>query len=100
MSSDRPRPSSSPGRRRRGRLWPAPPESARLYCGLHPSKVHIFRYFLEAEDHLGLMTVTDRRKAIVQLRFSPHQREEVLRFLDDLRTVLPFSILAEGRTPE
>jgi hypothetical protein len=76
---------------------PAPTESARLYCRLDPAKVHLFRYFLEAEDNLGLMTVVDRREAVAQIRFSPHQEEAMLRFLDDLRTVLPFSLLARGR---
>jgi hypothetical protein len=76
---------------------PAPPESARLYCRLHPSQVHLFRYFLEAEDNLGLMTVVDRWGAVAQIRFSPHQEAEMLRFLDDLRTILPFSLIPRIR---
>jgi hypothetical protein len=100
VSGRHPASPSPPGRRRRGRLLPAPPESDRLYCRLHPSTVHIFRYFLEAEDNLGLMTVVDRWGAVAQIRFSPHQKEEVLRFLADLRTILPFSLLGGGRIQE
>jgi hypothetical protein len=84
-------------RRRGGRLLPAPRESARLYCRLHPSQVHLFRYFLEAEDNLGLMTVVDRWGAVAQIRFSPHQEEDMRRFLEDLRDILPFSLVADIR---
>ncbi|MDR2076566.1 MAG: DUF4911 domain-containing protein [Desulfovibrio sp.] len=83
--------------RRRGRLFPAPAESARLYCRLQPAQVHLFRYFLEAEDNLGLMTVVDRWGAVAQIRFSPQQEAEMLRFLEDLRTILPFSLLGGTR---
>jgi hypothetical protein len=100
VSGRLPVPPARPSRRRRGGLPPAPPESDRLYCRLHPSKVHIFRYFLEAEDNLGLLTVVDRQRAVAQIRFSPHQKEEMLRFLADLRTVLPFTLLAGGRIRE
>jgi hypothetical protein len=97
MSGPRAAPPSSKRLRSRGRLLPAPAESARLYCRLDPAKVHLFRYFLEAEDNLGLITVVDRRAAVAQIRFSPHQEEALLRFLDELRAILPFSILVRGR---
>jgi hypothetical protein len=55
--------------------------------------MHLLRYALEAEDHLGLLTVVDRRAAVAQIRFSPHQEKEMLAFLDSLREVLPLALL-------
>ena len=52
--------------------------------------VHLFRFFLEAEDNLGIMTVVDRWRAALLIRFSPHQQREMVEFLDRLKESLPF----------
>lgn len=77
-------------RKRRGRLFLAPCRSGRVYVYVNPSKVHLFRYFLEAEDNLGLMTVVDRWRAALLIRFSPHQERRLLEVLEEIRESLPF----------
>lgn len=77
-------------RPRKGRLFPVPCRSARVYVYVNPSKVHLFRYFLEAEDNLGLMTVVDRWRAALLIRFSPHQERRLLEVLEEIRESLSF----------
>ncbi len=57
---------------------------------INPSKVHMFRFLLEAQDNLGIMSVVDRWGAILQVRFSPHQEKEVREFLDGMRQTVYF----------
>lgn len=45
----------------------------------------MFRFLLEAYDNLAIFTVADREKGVLLLRFSPHQRKELRRFLDDMQ---------------
>lgn len=84
-----PRP-ARPKKRRRGKRLPAARRSAHLYIMVAPDSMHILRYLLEAEDNLGLMTVVDRRRGAVMLRFSPHQEQALRRWLEDIRQTLPF----------
>ena len=80
-------------RGRKGRVHAAPSRSARLYIAIDSSKVHLFRFFLESRDNLGIMTVVDRWRAVLLLRFSPHQEKEVREFLEAARQSLPFSMV-------
>jgi|GEM_PF-1300794 len=75
---------------RRGRVFTPAVRSARLYVTIDPSKVHLFRYFLEAEDNLGLMTVVDRWRAAVLVRFSPDQEKAVRDRLEEMKQSLAF----------
>ena len=88
-------PSPKSGKKRREN-WrgssPAVERSARLYVYIDPSQVHLFRFFLEGHDNLGIMTVVDRWRAALLLRFSPHQQQEVREFLDAVREVLPLGL--------
>jgi hypothetical protein len=77
-------------RSRKGRVFPPPCRSARVYIYIDPSKVHRFRYFLEARDNLGLMTVVDRWRAALLIRFSPQQERDMREFLEDVREILYF----------
>ena len=81
-------------RAKRGRLLPPPGRSGRLYCRIDPSLVHLFRYLLEAEDNLGIMTVVDRWGAVLQVRFSPHQEREIRGYLAGIQETVPFTILS------
>ncbi|MDR3175936.1 MAG: DUF4911 domain-containing protein [Desulfovibrio sp.] len=75
-------------RKRKRRIFPAPSSSARLYVYIRPEKIGLFRYMLEAHDNLGLMTVVDRWRAALLLRFSPHRGGEMREFLRDMRDFL------------
>ncbi|WP_419785799.1 DUF4911 domain-containing protein [Pseudodesulfovibrio sp.] len=74
---------ASPSRRRpRKRILPPPPaQSARLYVRVDPSDIARFRFLLEGHDNLGLFTVVNKFDGVLLLRFSPHQRREMDRFL-------------------
>ena len=86
---------NSPKRRggRRGDCS-APERSARLYVYLDPSQVYLFRFFLEAHDNLGIMTVVDRWRAALLLRFSPHQEQEIREFLAAVRESVPLALVS------
>lgn len=87
-------------RRRQGRPRPAPRRSSRMYLYAPPDKIHLFRYLLEAEDHLGVMTVVDRRRAALLVRFSPHREQDLPAFLDRARQLLALEgPLPVGETP-
>ncbi|MGL1861203.1 MAG: DUF4911 domain-containing protein [Pseudodesulfovibrio sp.] len=74
-------------RKPRKRICPPPPSrSERMYIRIAPSKIGLFRFLLEAHDNLGLFTVTNKFKGILQLRFSPHQRREMMKFLKGVKT--------------
>jgi hypothetical protein len=53
--------------------------------------VHLFRYLLEARDNLGLMTVVDRYRAALLIRFSPQQERDMLEFLEEARGIPGFA---------
>ncbi len=67
--------------------------SARLYVKIDNSKVHLFRYLLEAQDNLGIMTVADRWGAVLLVRYSPHQEKEMLEFLQGMQDTVQFTII-------
>lgn len=77
-------------RTKKAPVLPPPRRSARIYLYIDPAKVHLLRYLLEAEDNLGIMTVADRWRAAVMLRYSPHQQRDMLRFIEEARQMVPF----------
>lgn len=81
-------------RERKGRAFSSPRRSGRLYCRIEPSQVHMFRFLLEAEDNLGIMTVVDRWAAVLMLRFSPYQERELREFLSGMQESVDFSVLS------
>ncbi|MDR1947047.1 MAG: DUF4911 domain-containing protein [Desulfovibrio sp.] len=76
-------------RRKRERFCPPPERSARLYVYVAPSKVGLFRYLLESHDNLGLMTVLDRGRAALLLRFAPGMEKEMREFIKGVKEFLP-----------
>lgn len=68
--------------RPRKRICPPPPTiSERMYVQIPPAKIGLFRFLLEGYDNIGIFTVTNKFKGILQLRFSPHQKREMKTFL-------------------
>ncbi|MCL1939393.1 MAG: DUF4911 domain-containing protein [Desulfovibrionaceae bacterium] len=78
-------------RSRKGRVLPPARRSARCYVYIDPSQVHLFRYFLEAEENLGIMTVVDRWRAALLVRFSPDQERRLFERLEEMRAVVSFT---------
>jgi hypothetical protein len=47
---------------------------------------------LEAYENLAYFTVLERKTAMLKLVFSPHQRENTLRALEEISLSVPLSI--------
>ena len=88
---------ASPSRRKpRKRILPPPPErSARLYVRVDPAKIGLFRFLLEGHDNLGIFTVVNKFDGVLLLRFSPHQRREIDRFLKQVATEMDLETVLE-----
>lgn len=72
------------GRRRKPRRWPpAPPErtSQVLYAEIPRSQIAIYRFLIEAYDNLAIMSVVDRFRAVIKLRFLPDAETTLRRLL-------------------
>jgi len=78
----------------RKRICPPPPtRSARTYVQVDPSKIGLFRFLLEAYDNLGIFTVANKFKGILQLRYSPHLRREMNDFIKSVATEMEIKVL-------
>jgi hypothetical protein len=88
---------ASPSRRRpRKRILPPPPErSARIHVRVDPTKIGLFRFLLEGHDNLGIFTVVNKFDGILMLRFSPHQKREIDRFLKQAATEMDLEKVME-----
>ena len=71
---------------------PAASSSEMLLIRIAPSDTGLFRYLLEGEDNLAMLTVLDPKQALFKLLFSPHQREEMFAILESMRQTVPFEI--------
>jgi len=81
-------------RPRRSRHPYAPPRwCERLYVRLAPRQVALLRFLLEAQGHLGVMTVVDRRAAVARLNFPPGVRQDVVDFLERSREIVDFQLI-------
>ena len=81
-----------PARRRKPVALPPASVSDMLLIRIAPSDTGLFRYLLEGGDNLAMLTVLDPKKALFKLLFSPHQREELLDFLESMRQAVPFEV--------
>ncbi|MBR4423882.1 MAG: DUF4911 domain-containing protein [Mailhella sp.] len=54
----------------------------------------LFRYLLEGTGgHLAVITVLDAKEGLLKLSFSPHQRGELMGFLESARQAVAFEVL-------
>lgn len=95
----------SPARKRRRKFKPRrvhPPAdwSDRLYLTMAPSDLAKFKFLLEGYDNLGNLSVVDRRKAVLQMFFGPHQRREVDEFLRAAAEHIEFTVRDLSAKPE
>ena len=70
-------------RRKTRREWPlAPPRrsSEVLYAEVPRNQIALYRFLLEGYDNLAVMSVVDRYRAVIKLRFLP-DAEKTLRGL-------------------
>lgn len=69
------------GRRRKPRdlgLLPPCTESRVLYAEIPRRQIALYRFLLEGYDNLAVMSVVDRYRAVIKLRFTP-DAEQTLR---------------------
>ncbi|MDR3358881.1 MAG: DUF4911 domain-containing protein [Desulfovibrio sp.] len=71
---------------------PVPGESGSLLIRLKREHTAMFRFLLEAYENLAYFTVLERKTALLKLVFSPHQRENALRALDEIASSVPLSV--------
>jgi len=67
-----------------------------MYIRLDPAKIGLFRFLLEGYDNLGIFTVTNKFKGILQLWYSPHQKKEIRQFLQAVRTEMDVEVVSTG----
>lgn len=84
---------------------PAPPSpppqwSKHLYVRIPRQEIVYFKFLLECEHNLALMTVVDKYQAVLRLIFSPDQAEEVDAFLVRIGEEVPVQRLAVPGAPD
>lgn len=60
---------------------PPPTWSQRMYIRIPRREIAFFKFMLEGEHNLALMTVVDRFEAAIRLSFAPGQLQEVEDFV-------------------
>jgi hypothetical protein len=67
--------------------------SDRKYIRIPRREIAFFKFMLEAEHNLAVMTVVDKFEAIIALRFAPEQHSEVEGFLNRMEHEMPLERL-------
>lgn len=97
-------PNHKPGLRRRRVGPPLPParESHRLLVRVAPAQVGMFRFLLEAYEHVAYFSVLNRHEALLKIVFSPHREKAARAALAEIGTSMtlevrewPFSIVEQ-----
>ncbi len=71
-------------RKRQARIRPlGPPETASrvLYAEIPRHRIALYRFLLEGYDNLAIMSVVDRYRAVIKLRFLPDAEATLRRLL-------------------
>ena len=71
---------------------PAPQHSASLLVRLAPEHTALFRFLLEAHEHLAYFTVLEHKTALLRVIFSPHLERETREALARMAQSLPITI--------
>ena len=71
---------------------PPPPRSGSLLVRIAPEQTGLFRFLLEAYDHVAYFTVLENKTALLRVIFSPHRQREAREALQQMAQSLPFSV--------
>ncbi|MDR2573452.1 MAG: DUF4911 domain-containing protein [Desulfovibrio sp.] len=71
---------------------PEQEESDFLLIRLAREHTALFRFLLESYENLAYFTVLERKTALLKLVFSPHQRGNVLRALEEIVLSVPLDV--------
>ena len=79
-------------RRKPAPALPPPTRSASLLVRIAPEQTGMFRFLLEAYDHVAYFTVLENKTALLRVIFSPHRQREAREALQQMAQSLTFSV--------
>ena len=79
-------------RRKPAPALPPPTHSDSLLVRIAPERTGLFRFLLEAYDHVAYFTVLENKTALLRVIFSPHRQREAREALQQMAQSLPFSV--------
>ena len=79
-------------RRKPAPALPPPTRSDSLLVRIAPERTGLFRFLLEAYDHVAYFTVLENKTALLRVIFSPHRQREAREALQQMAQSLPFSV--------
>ena len=79
-------------RRKPAPALPPPTRSASLLVRIAPENTGMFRFLLEAYDHVAYFTVLENKTALLRVIFSPHRQREAREALQQMAQSLPFTV--------
>ena len=79
-------------RRKPAPALPPPTRSDSLLVRIAPEHTGLFRFLLEAYDHVAYFTVLENKTALLRVIFSPHRQREAREALQQMAQSLPFSV--------
>ena len=79
-------------RRKPAPALPPPTRSASLLVRIAPENTGMFRFLLEAYDHVAYFTVLENKTALLRVIFSPHRQREAREALQQMAQSLTFSV--------
>ena len=86
------RPPALHERRKPAPALPAPTRSGNLLVRIAPEQTGLFRFLLEAYDHVAYFTVLENKTALLRVIFSPHRQREAREALQQMSQSLAFSV--------
>ena len=79
-------------RRKPAPALPPPTRSDSLLVRIAPEHTGLFRFLLEAYDHVAYFTVLENKTALLRVIFSPHRQREAREALQQMAQSLPFTV--------
>lgn len=79
-------------RRKPAPALPPPTRSGNLLVRITPEQTGMFRFLLEAYDHVAYFTVLENKTALLRVIFSPHREREAREALKQIAQSLPLSV--------
>ena len=79
-------------RRKPAPALPPPTRSGSLLVRIAPEHTGLFRFLLEAYEHIAYFTVLENKTALLRVIFSPHREREAREALTQMAQSLPFTV--------
>lgn len=79
-------------RRKPAPTLPPPTNSACLLVRIAPEHTGLFRFLLEAYEHIAYFTVLENKTALLRVIYSPHRERDAREALAQMTQSLPFTI--------